>query len=346
MVKRLTNISPTIKDVAKKAGVSIATVSLAIHKNKRISTVTRNKVLRAVRELNYHPSRSAKGLVTKTTGNIGFVLTEDHFLKTEPFYTMIFLGTEFVTKGNHYYVLLATIKKDYKESDDLPRFILERSVDGVIVAGKVSHIFIQKLSKYNIPLVIVDYHLPTDEHCVVMIDNITGGYNATKHLIDLGHKEIAFIGADVTHPSISGRLMGFKQALENHGIEIKQQNIITDEDYPDRQNGYNAAKRLSEINKNITAIFTCNDAMAIGVMQYCSDNRINIPGDISLVGFDDVEADLLLNPPLTTIRVPKVELGIEAMNAMVNLLADKSNYRAKKILVPVELIVRNSTRQI
>ena len=92
----------------------------------------------------------------------------------------------------------------------MPRFILERSVDGVIVAGKVSPIFIQKLSKYNIPLVFVDYHLPTDEHCVVMIDNITGGYNATKHLIDLGStKKSHLLSADVTHPSISGRLMGF-----------------------------------------------------------------------------------------------------------------------------------------
>lgn len=339
-------MSPTIKDVARKAGVSIATVSLAIHNNKRIPTLTRNKVLRAIKELNYHPSRSAKGLVTKTTGNIGFVLTDDHFLKTEPFYTMIFLGTEFVTRGNDYYVLLATVSKDFKEGDDLPRFILERSVDGVIIAGKVPTSFIQKLTKYDIPFVFVDYFPPVGDHCVVMIDNIRGGYLATKHLIDLGHKEISFIGADVTHPSILDRLTGYKQALENSGIEIKQTNLIHDEDYPGRQNGYIAAKRLLETNKNITAIFSCNDAMAIGVMQYCSDNHINIPGDVSLVGFDDVEADLLLNPPLTTVRVPKVELGMEAMNVMVNLLSNKSGYRAKKIVVPIELIIRNSTRKI
>lgn len=339
-------MSPTIKDVAKKAGVSIATVSLAIHNNNRISTITRNKVLRAIKELNYHPSRSAKGLVTKTTGNIGFVLTDDHFLKTEPFYTMIFLGTEFITRGNDYYVLLATINKDFKEGDELPRFILERSVDGVIIAGKTPTAFIQKISKYDIPLVFVDYFPTVGDHCVVMIDNVRGGNLATQHLIDLGHKEIAFIGADITHPSILDRLTGYKQALENNGIEIKQTNLIIDEDYPGRQNGYNAAKHLLETNKNITAIFACNDAMAIGVMQFCSDNHINIPRDISLIGFDDVEADLLLNPPLTTVRVPKVELGIEAMNVMVNLLSNKSVYRAKKIVVPIELIVRNSTRKI
>lgn len=339
-------MSATIKDVAKKAGVSIATVSLAIRNNSRISTVTRNKVLKIIKELNYHPSRSAKGLVTKTTSNIGFVLTDDHFLKTEPFYTMIFLGTEFVTKGNDYYVLLATIKKDFGEDDELPRFILERSVDGIIVAGKVPHEFLQKLSAYDIPLVFVDFFPPVGRYSVVMVDNISGGFLATKHLIDLGHTNIAFLGADITHPSISERLTGYKQALEQSNIRINYELIFTDEDYPARQNGYNSAKRLLEMNKQVTAIFACNDAMAIGVMQYCADNNINIPGDISLVGFDDVEADLLLNPPLTTVRVPKVELGIEAMNMIISMISDKSNHHTKKILVPVELIVRKSTRKI
>ncbi len=339
-------MSATIKDVAKKAGVSIATVSLAIRNNSRISTVTRNKVLKIIKELNYHPSRSAKGLVTKTTGNIGFVLTDDHFLKTEPFYTMIFLGTEFVTKGNDYYVLLATIKKDFGEDDELPRFILERSVDGIIVAGKVPHEFLQKLSAYDIPLVFVDFFPSVGRYSVVMVDNISGGFLATKHLIDLGHTNIAFLGADITHPSISERLTGYKQALEQSNIRINYELISTDEDYPARQNGYNSAKRLLEMNKQVTAIFACNDAMAIGVMQYCADNNINIPGDISLVGFDDVEADLLLNPPLTTVRVPKVELGIEAMNMIISMISDKSNHHTKKILVPVELIVRKSTRKI
>jgi len=336
----------TIKDVAKKAGVSIATVSLVLHNNKRISNVTRNKVLKAIKELNYHPSRSAKGLVTKTTGNIGFVLTEDHFLRTEPFYTRIFLGTEFVTRGNDYYVLLATIKRDFDENDQMPRFILEKNVDGVIVAGKVPLTFLSQLYKYKIPIVFVDFYPPHGEYNVVLIDNIKGGYLATKHLIELGHREIAFIGGDITHPSITDRLIGYKQALESSGIPVNQKNIITDEDYPARSNGYNAAKRLLSSNKNITAIFACNDAMAMGIMQYCSENNIRIPDDISIVGFDDVEADVSLSPQLTTIRVPKTELGIEAMNLMVNILNEKEKLQTKKILVPVELIIRNSTKQI
>lgn len=336
----------TIKDVAKKAGVSIATVSLVLHNNKRISNVTRNKVLKAIKELNYHPSRSAKGLVTKTTGNIGFVLTEDHFLRTEPFYTKIFLGTEFVTRGNDYYVLLATIKRDFEENDPLPRFILEKNVDGIIIAGKVPSLFLSQLSKYKIPLVFVDFYPPHGDYNVVLIDNIKGGYLATKHLIELGHKNIAFVGGDITHPSITDRLIGYKQALESSDIPINQNFIITDEDYPARSNGYNAARRLLTNYKNITAIFACNDAMALGIMQYCSENDIKIPDDISIVGFDDVESDISITPQLTTIRVPKTELGIEAMNLMVNLLKEKENLQTKKILVPVELIVRNSTKKI
>lgn len=336
----------TIKDVAKKAGVSIATVSLVIHNNKRISNITRNKVLKAIKELNYHPSRSAKGLVTKSTGNIGFVLTDDHFLKTEPFYTRIFLGTEFVTRGNDYYVLLATIKTDFTEEDDLPRFILERSVDGIIIAGKVSTAFIKKLAEYDMPVVFVDYFPADGDRCVVMIDNVRGGFVAAQHLIELGHKRIAFVGADITHPSITDRLSGYKQALEKSGLNIDPEIILTSEQYPGRQNGYDSAKHLFEKNKNVTAIFACNDAMAIGVMQYCADHQINIPGDVSLIGFDDVEADLFLNPPLTTIRVPKVELGVEAMNVMVNLISSKSLNCTKKILVPIELIIRQSTRRV
>ncbi|MCB9249404.1 MAG: substrate-binding domain-containing protein [Ignavibacteriales bacterium] len=118
--------------------------------------------------------------------------------------------------------------------------------------------------------------------------------------------------------------------------------IIIDAEYPDRQNGYKSAAKLFTQNKNVTALFACNDAMAIGAIHYLKDNGYKIPEDVSVIGFDDVEADLMLEPPLTTIRVPKFELGVEALRAMINYLNNKSN--TKKILVPVELILRQSTK--
>ncbi len=336
---------PTIKDVAMQANVSIATVSLVLHDNKRISALTKNKVLKTVKALNYHPLRSAQDLVNRRTGNIGFILTDDRFLRTEPFYTRIFLGTEFEAGDNDYYVLLKTIKRDFKKGDPIPRFILERSVDGIIIAGKVPNTFVDEILKYKLPIVFIDYQVPNNKFPSIIIDNINGGIVATKHLIDQGHKSIAFIGGDISHPSINERLIGYRSAHENASLKIDEELIITTAESTDRQNGYNSAKALFSKNKKITAIYACNDAMAIGVMQFAKDNNIIIPEDISLIGFDDVEADLLLDPPLTTIRVPKIKLGIEAVQLLINNIKTK-NQLPKKILVPVELIVRKSTKKI
>ncbi|MGD8778002.1 MAG: LacI family DNA-binding transcriptional regulator [Ignavibacteria bacterium] len=338
-------MKPTIKDVAQKAGVSIATVSLVIHNNDRISSDTKKKVNKAIKELNYYPSRSARDLVSKKTGNIGFILTDDHFLRTEPFYTRIFLGTEFEARDGKYYILLTTVKSDFNENAPLPRFVLDRSVDGIIIAGKVPEILIEKLAAYKLPMVFVDYTSPIDNYPVVLIDNIQGGLLATEHLINYGHKNIAFIGGDINHPSINERLTGYKQALAKNNIPENKKIIQTFAPYPDRQNGYDSAKKIFTNNKSVTAVFACNDAMAIGVMHYLKDNGLRIPDDISLVGFDDVEADLLLDPPLTTVRVPKIELGAEALRFMVALLKNEDT-NAKKILVPVELIIRKSTENI
>lgn len=336
---------PTIKDVAAQANVSIATVSLVLHDNKRISTATKNKVIKTIKALNYHPSRTAQDLVRGRTGNIGFVLTDDRFLRTEPFYTRIFLGAEFEAGDKDYYVFLKTIKRDFKKGDSLPRFILENSVDGFIIAGKVPDAFIDEVLKYNLPIVLIDYQ--TQKHSIpaVIIDNIQGGIEATNHLINQGHKNIAFIGGDIIHPSINDRLIGYKKAHENASLNIDEELIITIAEYTDRQNGYNSAKTLFSNDKKFTAIYACNDAMAIGAMQYMKDFGIRIPEDISLIGFDDVEADLLLDPPLTTVRVPKIDLGVEAVQLLINNIKTK-NKSSKKILVPVELIVRESTKKI
>ena len=337
-------MNATIKDVAKKAGVSTATVSLVVNNNPRISAETVKKVQKAIKSLNYYPSRSARGLVSKKTGNIGFLLTDDHFLRTEPFYTRIFLGAEFEARDGEFYILLTTVKSDYNNEDPLPRFILNKSVDGIIIAGKVPQNLIDRISVLNIPIVFVDYTTESDCCPLVLIDNVKGGIIATSHLIDLGHKNIAFIGADIVHPSLYERLNGYKQSLEKANIPINEKYISTHSEYPDRQHGYDAAKKIFSNNKEITAVFACNDAMAIGVMHYLKDNDYKIPEDVSVIGFDDVEADLLLNPPLTTIRVPKVELGAEAFRVMLKHLENSESN--KKILVPVELIVRSSTKKI
>ncbi|MDR3611245.1 MAG: LacI family DNA-binding transcriptional regulator [Ignavibacteriaceae bacterium] len=335
----------TIKDVAKEANVSIATVSLVIHKHKRISLPTSQRVNKVIKKLNYHPSRSARGLVSQKTGNIGFILREDHFLRSEAFYTRIFLGTEFEARDYEYYVLLTTIPSGYSDKDRPPRFILEKNVDGIIIAGKVPDSIIRQVERYNLPLVFVDYYPPSNDHSVVLIDNISGGMVATRFLIKLKHKNIGFIAGDISHPSINDRFRGYRMAMENAGLEIFKKSYIIDENDTARENGYNAARKLLKQRNDITAVFACNDAMAIGAIQYFKENSISIPDNVSVIGFDDVEADISFDPTLSTVRVPKYEMGIEVMKLMSDMIKNGKGTK-KKVLIPIDLIERNSTAEL
>jgi LacI family transcriptional regulator len=336
---------PTIKDVAKAANVSIATVSLVLHNNERISAETKRRVLKSIKQLNYHPSRSARGLVSRKTGNLGFVVTEEHFLRTEPFYTRVFLGSEFEARENDNYVLLATVSSSFKKGDPLPRFILERNADGILIAGKVPEAFIESIIKYKMPILFIDYLPPNGDFPSVLIDNVRGGMLATEYLINSGHQNIAFIGGEVSHPSIMERLQGYKLALEKANLNNGNGIVVTNEENLSRQNGYRSTEKLLNQNKDVTAIFASNNATAVGVMQYLKDHNFNIPNDISLIGFDDVETDMMIEPPLTTIKVPVVKMGTEAVQLLLNIIKTEST-TTKKIIVPIELVVRESIKNI
>ena len=345
-VKRLTkNMSKTIKDVAKQAGVSTATVSLVLNDNKRISEATRKKVLKSVKTLNYRPSKIARGLVLQQTHNIGFIVTDDHFLRTEPFYTHIFLGTEFESRGHEYYILLHTIPSKFNGEECLPRFVREHNVDGIIVAGKVPAEIISCIEPHNIPIVFVDFYPATGDHPAVLIDNIEGGKKATEHLIAMGHSHIGFLGGDLTHPSMRDRYAGYRQALKKNNLKYFSKYVIRSKENTDRNSGYRMASRLMQNRDNITAVFACNDAMAIGALQYFKEQNIKVPDDISLIGFDDVEADVFLSPALSTMRVPKTDLGTMTMQLMMEILSGRKE-RSTKILVGTELIERESVKKI
>jgi LacI family transcriptional regulator len=336
---------PTIKDVAQLAKVSTATVSLVIHENDRISTPTRRRVQQAINDLDYQPSKNARGLVMRQTHNIGFILTDDHFLKTEPFYTYVFLGTEFEARGHNYYILLNTIPSVFHTDDCLPRFVKEKNVDGIIIAGKVPYEIISCLEPYNLPLVFVDYYPSNGEYYSVLIDNIEGGKRATEYLMSLGHHRIAFLGGDLEHPSIRDRLHGYQLAHENKKLPIDRKIIITSETMTSREAGTHAAASLLAKKKNFSAVFACNDAMALGAIQHFKTKGLRIPEDISVIGFDDVQTVSASDSPLTTIRVPKIEMGTQTMKMMVDLL-DKRIKKSHKVLIPVELVIRTSTKKI
>ncbi len=329
----------TIKDVAKKTGLSISTVSLVINNKGNVREETRMNVLKAIEELGYYPARSAKNLASRKTWNIGFILTEEHFSRSEPFYTKIFIGTELESRKHNYYVLLTTIPSQFSKNS-IPRFLLENNVDGIIFAGKVNQRYVRYVEEMGLPYIFVDYDLSGKKVSAVMIDNVRGGEIATEHLISLDYKKIAFIGGDIEHPSIRGRLEGYKMALERAGISCEENLCITDEPDTRMINGYKACEKLLAKFKP-EAIFAANDAMAIGCMRFLKEKGIKIPDEVAIVGFDDIEACIHIEPRLTTIRVDKEELGIMAIRRLVEMI-NSPEIGISRTYIPVELVVRES----
>lgn len=332
----------TIKDVAQSAQVAISTVSLVLNGKGKVSKETRCKVLAAMRQLNYRPSRVAQGLAGKLTGNIGFILSEDHFTRGEPFYSLIFLGSEFEARNHNIYVLLTVVKQTFDRKNDIPRFLLDRIVDGMIVAGRVPFALIEYLQTTGYPLVFIDFLPLKGPAQAILIDNVEGARQAVAHLLTIGRKQIAFLAGDIQHPSIAGRYEGYIKALTENALPLNPQLVVTS--LPDTTFQYGYAATLELLNRRVKfdGIFATNDAMALGCLRCLEESQLRVPQDVAVVGFDDVGAASESNPPLTTIRINKEEMGILALRMLLGLIQSQAVPNTK-IIVPTNLIVRNST---
>jgi LacI family transcriptional regulator len=331
---------PTIRDVAKKAGMSLSTVSLVLNNKGYVSETNKQKILRIIKDLDYHPQRSARGLASQLSGNIGFILTEDHFSQSEPFYTRIFLGTEFEARKHNYYILLTTVGKNVKETPDIPRFLLEHNVDGVIIAGKIGSSWIEYIKNKNIPILLVDFAAPRVSN--IAIDNRAGAELVVRHFLKGGHTKIGFIGGDLQHPSIHERFSQYRTVMQDEGLGPIEQWSAIEQPQTTQEDGYEAAKKLFGGNtERPTAVFAANDAMAIGCMKYVKEHGLKIPDDVAIAGFDNVEAGLHVEPRLTTVNVHREEMGSLAVRRIVEMVKEKSGVVTRTI-TPVELVVRDS----
>ncbi len=327
--------------------MSISTVSLVLNNKGSVSEATRRKVLQIAKELGYRPSRAARDLSLQRTGNVGFVLREDHFTRSEPFYTYIFLGTEFEARLHNLYVLLTTIPRVYRRGEDTPRFLRERNVDGLLVAGKVSDDFLTEARSLEVPIVLIDYEAAG--LLAIVIDNQGGARVAVEHLLKQGYRRVAFVGADLSHPSITNRLEWYRSALMRAGIPFDPALIVADaEAEPTRATGQRLGQRLLELPERPAAAFCANDALALGVLDALSQAGVRVPDDMALVGFDDVQGAAQAPVPLTSVRVFKEQLGELAMRHLVELVEPAQARRPyargqHTIVVPTELVVRASS---
>lgn len=331
----------TIKDIAALAGVSKTTVSKIINnKDDSISKPTRDKVLKIMKEQNYVPNKLAQSLVTKRTKTIGLLIPDIR----NPFFTDISRGAEDFARKEGYNIIFCSTDEDYEREAECVSMLCEKMIDGIIFTP--SSITSHEENRYNdldIPMVLVDKNIElSNAKGIVKVDNKNGTYEATKYLIKQGHKEILYLSGPLKNDISKERLQGYIRALEKNNLSVKEENIV--EGKYRYEWAYNFIKNLEEIK--CTAICCANDLMAIGAIQALREKNFNIPEDISIVGFDDIETAKLIDPSLTTIRQPAYEMGAKASEILISSLKNKDKESVGTIIFKPSLIIRNSTSDI
>jgi len=330
-------IITTIKDVAKEAGVSIATVSYVINNTRYVSTELMEKTNKAIKKLSYRPDAIARGLKTKKTHTIGLIISD----LSNPFYSSLIKGVENFAMKKNYSLIICNTNETLNKENLYIDVLLKKKIDGLIIAptGKNIEIFAQ-LKDEKVPFVFVDRKIKGIEIDVVLSDNIKGAYEATKHLIELGHKKIGvLIGLKSITTSIE-RFRGYKKALKEYNIDIDPKLLV--EGSSRIESAQESIVELLNKPYRPTAIFSTNNLMTIGAMRGIVKKGLKCPDEISLVGFDDFDWASTFKPTLTTVAQQPYKLGEKAAEMLCKRIKNKSG-KFKEIRIPTELRIRNST---
>jgi LacI family transcriptional regulator len=326
-----------MRDVAERAGVSVTTVSHVINETRPVSDELRQRVLAAIDELGYQPNVLARSLRRGETHTIGMIVPDS----ANPFFAELARGIEDTSFAHGYNLILCNSDGDLDKELIYADVLTEKQVDGILfVAAGVSTDHIRALQERRIPVVIVDREIPDVSVDQVLTDNARGGWLATRHLLELGHRCIGCITgpSDVT-PSAE-RVTGYRQALSEGGIPVNEVLIVKgDFQYG---SGYRAARQILARDDPPTAIFTCNDLMAVGAISAAVEMGRQVPVNLSVVGFDDVRLASFANPPLTTIVQPKYEMGVLATTMLLERMRNH-DIPPRRRLLDTSLLIRQST---
>ncbi len=326
----------TIKDIAKKAGVSISTVSYALNGSQKISPETKEKIWKIAKELGYYPNTHARSLKGKNKHLLALVV---HEIKG-PYYEELVRGIQDVAVLFGYNLVIFC-ELDQEEPASVS-FLANRFVDGaILLSSRLKDEDIEFISKKKLPLVVLDRTLKLPNVASVVVNNKKGGREIAKHFVELGHKRIGFMHGALDSHDNSERYKGFISELEKYGLTVSKNDTLfgnfTEE------GGYNAMKEyLKKNKKTATAFFCANDEMAIGTIKAIQDSGLNVPEDISIAGFDDIPLSVYVSPKLTTIKRPVYQLGSFSAHQLLSMISGK-NMNNSTISLDVELIVREST---
>ncbi len=339
----------TLNDIAATIGVAPMTVSRVVNGKGYVSDETRELVLKAVAEMNYRPNGLARNLKRQKTETVGLVLGDI----SNPYSTEIANAVREALSARGFNLFICISEHSAKE--DIAAFdsLVDHNVDGIIVATRSNMEGDQRLRSIverNVPVVVVgrDFHHELADS--ISADNFKGGFEATQHLIDLGHERVAFIGASYENRSNLKRLQGYLSALTEHGLPVDERLITGRKEtisevpgYSTEKIGYEGMKRLLSLPKRPTAVFARNDFTAVGAMTAIKEAGLSIPKDIAVVGFDDTPLALHTLPPLTTVRQPMRLQGKLAAEFLLRRISAEDPIETENRVLECELIVRQST---
>ncbi|MEV0797201.1 LacI family DNA-binding transcriptional regulator [Kribbella sp. NPDC050281] len=320
----------TIRDVARLAGVSPSTVSRALSMPEMVNAATRVRVAAAVEQLGYQPNRAARGLITGRTGNIGLVVPD----LANPFFASVTKGVQARARRSDTAVFVADTDEDVTAEVGLVR-ALSKQVDGLILCSPRSGDADLSAIAQDTNVVLVNR---TAEGIPgITYDNEEGMRQAVAHLVALGHRRLAWVGGPVTSWSTQHRGIGLANAVADHGVELSRVGHFG----PTYEGGMAAADQV--VASGATAVITYNDLVAIGLLARLHARGISVPGDLSVVGVDDIAMSRMARPALTTVRLPKQEAGRIAVELLLALLDDPDSTVDTRGTLHGELIVRDST---
>src|SRR5215469_2219490 len=337
-MKKRSNGSSRVDEVAKRAGVSIATVSRVVNGLSTVDKKLAKRVWKAIDELGYVPNQQARALVSGRSRTLGLLISEI----TNPFFPELIQSFEDIARENGFEVMVGSTNYNYDRAKLFITRLVQRRVEGVaVMTFRAESPLLEPLIAQGIPLVSIDVSTDAPRSTILEIDYAHGITQAVQHLAVLGHRRIAYAGGPMPHLTNLRRKKAFLHATHSIGLQVKKTQIF--EGAHTLEGGTEAAQQFLEIEDRPTAIVCSNDIMAVGVMRVLARRNIKVPGEMSVVGFDDIHLAEFANPPLTTIRMSREGLARSAFAALQQLMNSDATITHSPVRVGTSLIVREST---
>lgn len=338
----------TIKDIAKLAGVSQATVSRVLNNSAPVKEETKKRIEQIIKEHNYIPNAVARGLSKNETNTIGIIIPDI----SNPFFCEVIKGISFESDKNNLNMILCDTNENQQKEIDFLSGLKKEKLKGIIITpvsdtNEFNSDYTNLLESMNVPITLVDRDVKYSNFDGVFIDNIKGSFDATTALIHEGHNEIAIIAGPVTSKPGRDRLRGYKKAHMMNNLPINE-DLIFYGDYS-LQSGYENVKKILDSKLNPTAIFSCNNLMTLGVLKALRELHLKVPQDIALIGFDDIEVIDILGLDVSSVSRPTYEMGKIAMEILLQQInksdKGKDNTVNRITLIP-QLILRGSEKLV